>query len=122
MTPLRETIKDTLSNQLQKPGRSSAVSTAASWAQRAAQRTPGLNKLTGLLATPPPSRRRPGTGQRVVLGSGKGGAIAITHPGADSSAKPGVPGEILYGEGLLPSPTSRSSILRRQSMWARTCG
>ncbi|TFV46526.1 urease subunit beta [Blastococcus sp. TF02A-35] len=92
------TIKDTLTNQLDKAGPFGLASTAVSWAQRAAQRTPVLNRLAGRLEPPPLTRQRPGTGKHVVLGSGKGGAIAITHPGADSSAKAGTPGQILYGE------------------------
>ncbi|RBY79487.1 urease subunit beta [Blastococcus sp. TF02-09] len=45
------------------------------------------------------TRKRPGSAQHVVMGAGRGGAIGITHPGADSSAIPGTPGEVLYGEG-----------------------
>ncbi|TFV64005.1 urease subunit beta [Geodermatophilus sp. DF01-2] len=59
---------------------------------------------------PPPSRTRPGSGKDVPLGSGKGGAIAITHPGADSSARPGTPGEILYGEGPMEINVGREAV------------
>jgi urease beta subunit len=110
MTSIGRTIKDTLTDQMQKPGRYGLASHAVSWAQKAAQRTPVLNKLTGVLATPPPTRRRPGSGQHVHLGSGKGGAIAITHPGADSSAEHGTPGQILYGEGAVPINVGREVI------------
>lgn len=54
--------------------------------------------------------KRQGSGKKVPLGSGKGGAIAITHPGADSSAKPGTPGEILYGDGPVPINTGREVV------------
>jgi urease beta subunit len=46
-----------------------------------------------------PKTKRQGSGKKVPLASGRGGAIALTHPGADSSAEPGKPGEILYGDG-----------------------
>jgi urease beta subunit len=47
----------------------------------------------------PQSCKRPGTGRKAPLGSGKSGEIGRTEPGADSSATPGTPGEILYGDG-----------------------
>lgn len=46
-----------------------------------------------------PKIKRQGSGKKVPVAAGRGGAIALTHPGADSSAKPGTPGEILYGDG-----------------------
>lgn len=39
----------------------------------------------------------PGTGIEAPIGSGKGTATAVTHPGADARPVPGVPGEIRYG-------------------------
>jgi urease beta subunit len=110
VTRLGRTIKDTLTNQMQKPGPFGLASNAVSWAQKTAQQTPGLNKLADMLKMPPETRKRPGTGKHVVMGSGKGGAIAITHPGADSSAKPGSPGEILYGEGPVHINVGREPI------------
>ncbi|MGH3957628.1 urease subunit beta [Mycobacterium sp.] len=43
----------------------------------------------------------PGSGIDVPLGSGKGSTIAVTHPGADTRAHPGVPGEVRYGKGAV---------------------
>jgi urease beta subunit len=110
VTGIGRTIKETLTNQLQRPGRYELASNAVSWARRAARRTPGLDRLAGLLESPSPTRQRPGTGQHVVLGSGKGGAIAITQPGADSSATPGSPGQILYGAGPVRINVGREAI------------
>ncbi|WP_369201377.1 urease subunit beta [Streptomyces sp. PU-14G] len=47
----------------------------------------------------PDSRKRPGSGEQVPLGSGKGAPVGATQPGANTSASPGVPGEIRYGDG-----------------------
>lgn len=47
----------------------------------------------------PESRKRPGSGRDVAVASGKGEGTAITHPGADSCAIPGTPGEVIYGDG-----------------------
>jgi urease beta subunit len=55
----------------------------------------------------PESRKRPGTGRKLPLGSGNSGEIALTEPGADSSATPGAPGEILYGDGPIEINTGR---------------
>ncbi|MBS9533875.1 urease subunit beta [Mycobacterium sp. M1] len=46
-------------------------------------------------------RVSPGTGVSEPVGSGKGSTIAVTHPGADSSTRPGVPGEVRYGAGAV---------------------
>lgn len=43
----------------------------------------------------------PGSGIEAPLGSGKGSALGITHPGADTSPSPGVPGEVRYGKGSI---------------------
>jgi urease subunit beta len=43
----------------------------------------------------------PGSGIDAPLGSGKGSTLGITHPGADTSASPGVPGEVHYGHGAV---------------------
>lgn len=42
---------------------------------------------------------QPGTGIEAPVGSGKGTAIGVTHPGADTRPVPGVPGEVRYGRG-----------------------
>lgn len=110
MIRLGRTIKDTLTKRMQQPGASGVVSTAVAWAQRAAQRTPRLAKLADLLTMPPLTRTRPGTSKRVVLGAGRGGPIGITQPMADSSAKPGAPGQILYGEDPVPINVGRETI------------
>lgn len=44
-------------------------------------------------------RRRPGSAEEVPLASGKGSAIGATQPGADTKERPGVPGEVRYGDG-----------------------
>jgi urease subunit beta len=44
-------------------------------------------------------RGSPGSGIDVPAGSGKGSTLGVTHPGADTSASPGVPGEVHYGTG-----------------------
>ncbi|GAA1783491.1 urease subunit beta [Actinomadura chokoriensis] len=104
MSGLRRTIADTVSNRLQKAREDSRVvrltGRAAARAQRAAERSPRLARAVDRVQRriPEPTRKRPGSGKDVGLGSGKGGAIGITHPGADSSAKPGRPGQILYAE------------------------
>ncbi len=41
----------------------------------------------------------PGSGIEVPLGSGKGSALGVTQPGADTCASSGVPGEVRYGQG-----------------------
>lgn len=45
-----------------------------------------------------PRRRRPGTGQSALLGSGKGGSTGLVQPGAESGEPAGAPGQILYGD------------------------
>lgn len=40
-----------------------------------------------------------GTGIEVPLSSGKGSTVGVTHPGADTTHCPGVPGEVCYGSG-----------------------
>jgi urease subunit beta len=60
-----------------------------------------------------PQNERPGSGEKVPMGTGRGGAIAITHPGADSGAEPGTPGEILYGEGPVQINVGRQSVTVR---------
>ncbi len=104
MSHLRKKIADSLANRLQQAGEGSRVlrvtSRLVTAAQRAAHRNPSLATLADTVqrAIPPPAKRRPGTGKQVVLGGGRGGAIGITHPGADSSAIPGKPGEVLFGD------------------------
>ncbi len=44
-------------------------------------------------------QERPGTGQSLVPGSGKGQTSALVQPGAESTPEPGTPGQIIYGEG-----------------------
>jgi len=41
----------------------------------------------------------PGSGIEAPLGSGKGSTLGVTHPGADTSSRPGIPGEVRYGKG-----------------------
>lgn len=119
MSRLGKWIKDTLTNKMQqagsKPGTQRLASKAVARAQKAAQRNPGLTKIAEKVEAhmPNETRKRPGTGEYVILGSGKGGAIAITHPGADSSAKPGTPGEILYGEEPVQINVGREAIIVR---------
>lgn len=62
---------------------------------------------------PQPSEKRPGTGKDAPLGAGKGGAIGVTHPGADSTAASGTPGEILYGDGPVRINEGREAITVR---------
>lgn len=102
MSRLTDKVKDTLTNRMQV-ARDSAVpglmSKATATGQRLLRRYPILtgvmNRVQGHV--PPPSRKLSGSGKRVPLGSGKGGMIGIVIPPADSTAKPGTPGEIVYG-------------------------
>lgn len=52
-------------------------------------------------------RVSPGTGITEPVGSGKGHAVAVTHPAAHSSTVPGVPGEVRYGSGPVQINTAR---------------
>jgi urease subunit beta len=49
----------------------------------------------------PVRHESPGSGIAEPLGSGKGSTIAVTQPGADTAARPGVPGEVRYGKGAV---------------------
>ncbi len=117
MSGLRKKARDTLTNRLQQPGvmpkAQRIAGKAVSLAQRRARAHPRLARLYRGLerrAVLQPSTKRPGSGRKTPLGSGKGGAIALTHPGADSSARPGTPGEILYGEEPVEINTGRDVI------------
>lgn len=44
-------------------------------------------------------RVSPGSGVSEPVGSGKSRALAVTHPGAHSSTRVGVPGEVRYAAG-----------------------
>lgn len=61
----------------------------------------------------PQEHKRPGTGEEAPMGSGKGGSIAITQPGADSAAKSGVPGEVIFGTGAVEINAGRDTITVR---------
>lgn len=61
----------------------------------------------------PESTKRQGSGQEVPVGSGKSRLTAITQPGADSSDKPGAPGEILYGDGPVRTNVGRDVVTVR---------
>lgn len=61
----------------------------------------------------PEETRRPGSGQDVPVGAGKSRTLAITQPGADSSDRPGSPGQILYGEGPVRINTDRDVVTVR---------
>lgn len=47
----------------------------------------------------PVRHENPGSGIEAPLGSGKGSTLGVTHPGADTSSRAGIPGEVRYGEG-----------------------
>lgn len=47
----------------------------------------------------PVRHHNPGSGIDAPLGSGKGSTLGVTHPGADTSAFRGIPGEVRYGQG-----------------------
>lgn len=104
MSGLRRTIADAVSNRMQQAREDSRVvrmtGRMTARVQRAAERNPRLVKVVDRVQRrmPEPTRKRPGTGEHVGLGAGRGGAIGITHPGADSSAKPHKPGQILYAD------------------------
>lgn len=103
MSTLRDKIRDTLTNGMQRvrsPGTGQGLtSKAVRLGQRLLQRSDTLEKAVEAAERniPPVSRRRLGSGERVGLGSGKGGAIALVQPGADSSTKPDAPGAIVFG-------------------------
>lgn len=61
----------------------------------------------------PQKRKRPGTGHKISVGSGKGAALGTTQPGANTAAKPGTPGEIIYGNGPIPINVGRPVITVR---------
>lgn len=61
----------------------------------------------------PKATKRQGSGKKVPVGSGEGRAIAITHPGADSTPRPGTPGQILYGDGPVPINVGRDVVTVR---------
>lgn len=44
-------------------------------------------------------QRRPGSGEELLPGSGKGGSTGLVQPGAESGEQEGSPGQIIYGEG-----------------------
>jgi urease subunit beta len=50
----------------------------------------------------------PGSGIEEPLGSGKGTTVGVTHPGADTTECPGVPGEVCYGQGAVVVNEGRS--------------
>lgn len=108
MSRFTDKIKDTVTNQMQRAlaaGKGQGVATKAVAAgQRMLARTPILDRVVETVDrhTPPLSRKRPGTGKTVPLGSGKGGAIALVQPGADSSMKPAAPGCIIFGREPVP--------------------
>lgn len=49
----------------------------------------------------PARHGNPGSGIDAPPGSGKGSTLGVTHPGADTSAFRGIPGEVRYGEGAV---------------------
>lgn len=105
MSRLTDKVKDTVTNRMQRASNASrlvgATSRAFAAGQRVLQRNPLLEKVVAAAQghAPTVSRKLPGgSGKSVPLGSGKGAAMAIVQPGADSSTKPSAPGAILFGD------------------------